>query len=166
VATVLLAAHLTRELDAPLGVLLTSAEELGLAGARAWAAQRRVAGAAAGVALNVDGVDDQGGLTVMAGRGAGAATAAFRDGAAEVGAPLTVRRLVPGILVDAVALAGAGWSAATLSRGTWRTLARIHTAADSLDRLDGTGIAEGARVLATAARRATRAPLPPAGAAA
>ncbi|MDF1506445.1 M28 family peptidase, partial [Roseisolibacter sp. H3M3-2] len=152
VVTVLLTAAATRDLDAPLGVLLTSAEELGLAGARAWAGQRRAAGVAAGVALNVDGVDDAGSCTVMTGRGAGVATAAFQAGAAAAAAPLSVRRLVPGILVDAVALADAGWAAATLSRGTWRTLARIHTAADALDRLDGRGVAEGARVLAAAAR--------------
>jgi len=48
--------------DANLGVLITDAEELGLAGARAWCAEttrRRVP------VLNCDGVDDDGVLTLM-----------------------------------------------------------------------------------------------------
>jgi acetylornithine deacetylase/succinyl-diaminopimelate desuccinylase-like protein len=152
VATVLLAAAHMPDDAGPLGVLLTSAEELGLAGGRAWAAQWRESGRAAGVVLNVDGVDDAGALTVMTGARAPApATAALREAAHRAQAPLTVRRLVPGILVDAVALADAGWAAVTLSRGSWRTLARIHTPRDTVDRLDGRGIAEAATVLARAA---------------
>ena len=152
VATVLLAAAAVPAERGPLGVLLTSAEELGLAGGRAWAAQWRASGRPPGVALNVDGVDDAGALTVMTGaRPPGAVTAALRAGAQATGVALTIRRLVPGILVDAVALADAGWAAVTLSRGTWRTLARIHTAHDRADRLDGRGIAEAATVLAGAA---------------
>jgi len=67
--------------------------------------------------------------------------------------PATSRRLVPGILVDAVALADAGWDAATLSRGNLATLALVHTAADARARLTGEGVADGALVLAAAARR-------------
>ena len=51
----------------------------------------------------------------------------------------------------AVALADAGWDTATLSRGTWGTLARIHRAGDDLHRMTGTGIDEAARVMAAAA---------------
>ena len=153
VATVLLAASAVDAGAGPLGVLLPSAEELGLAGARAWAAQWRDDARAPGVALNVDGVDDAGVLTVMTGaRAPEAATVALGAAARVVGAPLTVRRLVPGILVDAVALADAGWTAITLSRGTWRTLARIHTPHDTVDRLEGRGVAEAATVLARAAQ--------------
>jgi hypothetical protein len=174
VATVLLAAARVPHGAGALGVLLTSAEELGLAGGRAWAAQWGASGRSAGVVLNVDGVDDTGALTVMTGaRVAGAATSALRTSARALGVPLTVRRLVPGILVDAVALADAGWAAVTLSRGTWRTLARIHTPHDTVDRLDGRGIAEAAVVLARAtqalasdmergAAHGDRSPLPPA----
>ena len=43
-----------------VGVLITDAEELALAGATAWARDRR-----AGVALNCDSVDDDGSLVVM-----------------------------------------------------------------------------------------------------
>ncbi|GLC26185.1 M28 family peptidase [Roseisolibacter agri] len=153
VATVLLAAEALRDLPEAPGVLLTSAEELGLAGARAWCAQRHAAGEVAGVALNVDGVDDVGALTAMTGaRVPTALVAALEAAARDAGATLGVRRLVPGILVDAVALADAGWATLTLSRGTWGTLTRIHSPRDSADRLDGTGVAEAARVLAGAAR--------------
>ncbi len=44
--------------DMPIGVVITSAEELGMAGAAAWARGRPV-----GVAINCDGVDDDGGVT-------------------------------------------------------------------------------------------------------
>ncbi|MGZ8411479.1 MAG: M28 family peptidase [Gemmatirosa sp.] len=153
VATVLLAAEALRDLSAAPGVLLTSAEELGLAGARAWTALRRAAGEAPGIALNVDGVDDVGALTVMTGvQAPPAVVAALRAGAETAGLTIAVRRLVPGILVDAVALADAGWATVTLSRGNWGTLARIHTSQDTVDRLHGTGVDEAARVLAAAAR--------------
>jgi hypothetical protein len=157
VATVLLAAEALRDLPASPGVLLTSAEELGLAGARAWTAQRRASGEAPGIALNVDGVDDVGLLRAMTGaRPLGDVVAALRAAARAAGVELDVRRLVPGILVDAVALADAGWATLTLSRGTWGTLTRIHTSHDTVDRLDGTGVAEAARVLAEAARALVR----------
>jgi hypothetical protein len=61
------------------------------------------------------------------------------------------RRLLPGILVDAVALADAGWRAVTVSRGSLATLARIHTAADALPRLRGDGVAAAAALLAALA---------------
>ena len=145
VATVLGAAK--RLEQGPAGVLLTSAEELGLAGARAWAAQR-----APGVALNCDGVDDTGKLVCMrSGRGKGRAAGALASGALACGVPLEVRGLIPGLLVDAVALADAGWDTATLSRGTWVTLARVHRPGDDLGHLTGAGIDEAARVMAAAA---------------
>ena len=59
VAAVLAAAVSVRP-ETMLGVLLPSAEELGLAGARAWARSERP-----GTAINCDGVDDAGELTIM-----------------------------------------------------------------------------------------------------
>ena len=64
---------------------------------------------------------------------------------------LRVIRLIPGILTDHVALAAAGWATVTLSRGSMRTLQRIHTTRDTLATMRGTGIAGAARVLATTA---------------
>jgi acetylornithine deacetylase/succinyl-diaminopimelate desuccinylase-like protein len=146
VSVMLAAEQLSREI--PLGVLLTSAEELGLVGARAWA--RQVAPHAS-VALNCDGVDDAGRLTIIRAPGGDTVAAALMQAAERAGAPARIRGLIPGVLVDAVALADAGWQAATVSRGTVRTLLRIHRAADTPDRLTGTGMAEAATVIATAA---------------
>ncbi len=133
---------------APVGVLLTSAEELALAGAQAWAAAWDAAGRVPGVALNCDGVDDDGPLTLFG----GADAEALRDAARRAAPEARVRGLPPGVLVDAVALAQAGWSALTVSKGTWRTLARVHTPRDTLARLEGRGVPEAAGALARLAR--------------
>jgi len=138
VATVLSAASILPT-DAPVGILITDAEELGLAGARAWCAIRSAA-----IVLNCDGVDDDGELTLMWTR------PRARRVERAFGA-LRVIPLVPGVLVDSLAFSDAGWEAVTLSRGTLRTLRRIHTRHDSLDHLRGDGIAGAARALATAA---------------
>jgi hypothetical protein len=148
VAAVLEAAEL---LDARLavGILITDAEELGLAGARAWAESRR---GTPNVALNCDGVDDQGMLTVMfSGRRPDALIATLARAASREREQLRIIRMIPGVLTDSVALAAAGWTTATLSRGSLRTLRRIHTMADDTTSMHGTGIAVAARVLAGAA---------------
>jgi len=133
--------------EARVGVLITDAEELALAGARAWARGR-----AAGVALNCDSIDDDGQLTVMYTRGK---PQRLVDGvmraAAQAGEPVRVLRLLPGVLTDSVALADAGWETLTLSRGSARTLRRIHTSRDSLAWMSGSGISGAARVLAATA---------------
>jgi acetylornithine deacetylase/succinyl-diaminopimelate desuccinylase-like protein len=148
VATVLTAVARLERRDA-VGVLLTSAEELGLAGARAVA--RRYAPA---FALNCDGVDDRGTLICMrSGRRQSRSVTALVTAAAEANVALTVRGLVPGLLVDAVALHDAGWDCATLSRGSWRTLARVHRPHDDLEHLTGSGIDEAALVMAGAVRQ-------------
>jgi len=146
VATVLVAAEVLA--GVPVGVLLTSGEEHGLAGARAWGAAHPT-----GLALNCDGIDDAGSLVCMRSGSSrrSRAVAACVEGAARCRVELRVRGLVPGLLVDAVALADAGWDAATLSRGSWRTLARVHRPSDDLAHLAGTGIDEAANVMAAAA---------------
>ncbi|HXE59813.1 MAG TPA: M28 family peptidase [Gemmatimonadaceae bacterium] len=128
----------------PLGILLTSAEELGLAGARAWVRGRSRTPAAA---INVDGVDDTGPLTVTY-TGRRPAPLLAQLAAAGGLQPMRISRLVPGILTDAVALTDAGWRAVTVSKGTWRTVARIHTPNDNLGRLRGDGAEAVARWLA------------------
>lgn len=143
VATVLAAVDLLpREL--PLGVVVTDAEELALAGAAAWARDR-----AAGTAINVDSIDDDGDLVAMySGIAPAAIVSALRAAAGSEGERLRVIRLIPGILTDHVPLRAAGWSTLTLSRGTIRTLMRIHTSRDTLSYMDGRGIDGAARVLA------------------
>ena len=146
VATVLLAAERVRP-TVPLGVLLPSAEELGLAGARAFV--RRWARPPGGAtALNCDGIDDEGAMTIMY---SGARPTALADLMERIsGAPLRVQRLPVGMLADSVAFADRGWTSVTVSRGGWATLRRIHTRGDSLRALRGTGLDAAATLLARA----------------
>ena len=133
----------------PIGVLITDAEELSLAGARAWARSQEP-----GVALNCDSVDDDGELTAMFTRRRPVQLLLhLADASAASHESLRVQRLLPGILTDSVALADAGWETVTLSRGTLRTLLRIHTSRDNLSSMRGTGIEGAAHVLARTAAR-------------
>jgi hypothetical protein len=153
VATVLEAAELL-EPGSNVGVLITDAEELALAGALAWVHSRPEF---RGIALNCDGVDDDGLLTVMfSGRRPDALVAAIREVAAREHQELRVMRMIPGVLTDSIAFAGAGCTTATLSRGSLHTLRRVHTMGDSLAVMRGTGIGPTARVLASAAKQLAR----------
>ena len=135
----------------PIGVLFTDGEELALAGARAWCAEQRGRRPAA-VALNCDSVDDQGTLTVMTvGKANAGVVGALKTAARAAGEPLRVMPLLPGVLTDSVAFAAVGWRTVTLSRGTARTLRRIHSRRDTLAFLNGDGIEGAARLLANAA---------------
>jgi hypothetical protein len=146
VATVLLAATRVRP-GVSIGVLLLSAEELGLAGARAWARAWSTQHDA-GVALNCDGVDDHGELTIMyTGTIPTALIETLRGVATDA---LRVSRMPLGMLTDSVALGDRGWSSVTVSRGSVATLRRIHTPADSLASLTGTGLDSTATLLARA----------------
>ena len=129
--------------DRPLGVLITSAEELGLQGARAWASGRS---AATGRAINFDGIDDVGILTCMASRRSELARR-MRSWAGKRAPEMRFRGVLPGIMVDALALGGAGWDAVTISKGNFSTLARIHTAGDSPRRVSGSGVAEAVEMV-------------------
>jgi hypothetical protein len=147
VAAILAAASLSRQL--PLGVLITDAEELGLAGARAWCAG--ATGPRVPV-VNCDSVDDRGALCLMWTRPRAAGLEALvRDAAEMTRDPLRVIPLIPGVLVDGLAFSDAGWEVVTLSRGSVDTLRRIHTRRDDLAHLRGDGIDRMARVLARAA---------------
>jgi hypothetical protein len=143
VATVLAAAE--DAASTSFGICLTSAEELGLAGALAWV---RRGGRVPGVAINCDTVDDVGVTTCMySGRRPDALVRSVLAAAARAGAVIRAHRLLPGVLTDGVALADAGWDVVTLSKGSARTLARIHTPGDRADHLTGTGMDEVARVI-------------------
>lgn len=131
-----------------VGVIITDAEELGLAGARAWARGR-----APDTVLNCDGVDDSGRIAVMY---PGARPARLLDAVGrasrESGVEHEPLRMILGILTDSVAFADAGMSSVTFSRGSVRSLLRVHRRADSLARLRGTGIADTAALIAATAR--------------
>jgi hypothetical protein len=148
VAATILAPHSP---NAPhdLGILITSGEELGLAGARAWAksasADFRI--------LNCDTVDDAGGWHCMyTGLVPQAITRIAPRTAAGLGLRLRVGRLIPGILADNMAFADRGIHAITISRGNLHTLARIHTRRDTSNALTGTGAAEASLLLGALAK--------------
>ena len=125
------------------GVLITDAEELALAGARAW-----VDGRGAGIAINCDTIDDDGRLVVMRyGASGDLARRALIAARAEESRAMIIPPL-PGVLTDSEAFEAAKWRTVTLSRGNLRTLNRIHTVRDNLHVLRGTGIPAAARVLA------------------
>jgi len=152
VATLLEAVQSSKQ-DSSIGVLLSSAEELGLAGARAWGRARH-GRAEQGVAINCDGVDDRGALTIMySGMPSLEIIGAIRDAADE---PTRVRRMPLGLLLDSVALTEAGWRSVTVSRGSLASLRRVHTREDSLAHLRGDGISRTASVLARAAEALAR----------
>jgi hypothetical protein len=128
----------------PIGVLITSAEELGLAGARAW-----VVGKPPGVAINIDSIDDSGPIICMVARtDRSRFSHPVGQAARASGVPVALRGIIPGILVDAVAFSSARWPSLTVSRGTLRSLARIHTARDDLHHMTGTGIGTTAQFVA------------------
>ncbi|CAN5186625.1 hypothetical protein BH09GEM1_BH09GEM1_21430 [soil metagenome] len=146
VATVLGAAALVSS-NTAMGVMLPSAEELGLVGARAWARQR-----SRGVALNCDGVDDGGTLVIMYNQPTPSRLLAVVQDAARAAhvAPVRTRRMPLGLLTDSTAFASEGWEAVTVSHGSLATLRRVHSSSDSLDNLRGTSIGTVADVLARA----------------
>jgi hypothetical protein len=151
VATVIAAAQQLQDVRG-VGVLITDAEELGLAGARAW----RHDGDAVTV-LNCDGVDDAGPVNVLyTGARPRRVLAAAAAASRQTGVPHLARRIPLGILMDSVAFTDAGMESVSFSRGTWRSLARVHSASDDLQHLAGAGIAGTATLMAETARKLLR----------
>ncbi|HKR09235.1 MAG TPA: M28 family peptidase [Gemmatimonadaceae bacterium] len=144
VAAVLLAAQ-SPDSSETLGVLITSGEELGLAGASAWAANAE----ATLVILNCDTIDEAGRFRCMYSyREPVRVTIAAERQAKRLGMELKIGRLIPGIMADSMVFANrVSWSAITLSRGTLGTLARIHTRRDNSSVLSGNGAAQASVLL-------------------
>lgn len=142
VVSVLLAARELKSRE-DLGVIVTSGEELVLAGARAYAA----AHPEPAIALNCDTIDDAGRFLCMRRGDRRDASRAIRRGSKRLGLRVRVKPVIPGLLADNLAFSDAGWDAITLSRGNIATLARVHTSSDNLERMSGTGIANAARLL-------------------
>jgi hypothetical protein len=114
--------------DAPLGILITGAEEFGLVGARVFARTWELAPGSEFV--NVDTVDQEGRLYVVSHNESGQRLAvAMEIALSGLGLPIRRRRLPLGIFVDSAPLARIA-PAVTVGRLTWRTLKCIHTAAD------------------------------------
>ena len=132
-----------------LGVLITSGEELGLAGARAWAATADTGM----LVVNCDTVDDAGGWRCMYSSAKPARIArAVETIAPKVGLKVAIGRLIPGILADSMAFADRGVESVTISRGNLSTLARIHTRRDNSSALGGSGVADGGALLSSLAK--------------
>jgi acetylornithine deacetylase/succinyl-diaminopimelate desuccinylase-like protein len=148
VAAVLLAADALSSVR-DLGVVVTSGEELGLAGARVWAAKARTGI----VALNCDTVDDKGGWRLMY---TGAIPRRIKVAAEAISSSSVPRvvmgRMIPGILADSMAFADLGIESVTVTRGTISTLARIHTRGDNSNAFTGGGVAEASVLLAALTR--------------
>jgi len=152
VAAVLLAAQ-SDSAPRDLGILITSGEELGLAGARAWLTAHAPASAEPGLrVLNCDTVDDAGEWRCMYTGAKPRIAAAAETIAGALGVRLPMRRLIPGILADSMAFADLGIEAVTLSRGTLATLARIHTRRDTSNAFGGSGVAEASALLSALAK--------------
>jgi hypothetical protein len=132
-----------------LGVIITSAEELGLAGARAWCGSAQLKD----FILNCDTVDDVGDWRAMY---TTARPKRLGDAAEGVAARLALRlrvgRLIPGILADSIPFSDRGIEAVTISRGTFGTLARIHTRRDFSTMMTGKGAAEASVLLSALAK--------------
>jgi Zn-dependent M28 family amino/carboxypeptidase len=152
-----------------LGVVITSGEELGLAGARAWAlsalpsaaAQLSALQSSAGklsakpeiAILNCDTVDEAGRWRCMyTGTRPNRILTAVETIAGQLGVRVSVGRLIPGILADSMVFADRGLKAVTVARGTLKTLARIHTRRDNSNTLTGNGAAEASAILSALAK--------------
>jgi hypothetical protein len=146
VAAVLIAAGLIPR-DRNVGIVLTTGEELGLAGARAFVGART----AKAIAINCDTIDNSGKFIAMLHRRGDSHATRMSEIASTLGEKVKVRPLIRGILTDGVAFGQAGWDSWTLSRGNIGTLALVHTSRDRPERIVGTGIAIAARILAATA---------------
>jgi hypothetical protein len=141
VASIILAAgHIDRSKN--VGVVITSGEELGLAGARHFAATE-LGGKAA---INCDTIDDNGFFYCMA---SGKRSQRLDDAIDRASkGSLRLRPMIPGIIADNVAFSANGWESFTLSHGNIGTLGYVHTSRDMPDRLKGTGIAQASSLIA------------------
>lgn len=136
--------------------LITDAEELGLAGARAAAGHLP---AVYGV-INMDGLDDGGSFYVferfgiLRKRGLAPHLAVALLQAAEAAGERIERRDLPfGIPVDHVPIVKAGTAAVTLMRGTLHSLRRVHSARDDLEHLRGDGVTRAVDLVCGALQR-------------
>jgi len=143
VISVLLAVR-ALQLRANLGVIVTTGEELALVGARAFVRTQT----ARGIAINCDTIDDNGRFRCMIRGGPSVAVASMLRAAERLGFDVPVTSILPGILTDGIAFSDTGWDCLTLSHGNIATLLRVHTSRDVRERLDGTGIAKAARLIA------------------
>ena len=146
-----------RERDAgDVAFLITDAEELGLAGARAAASSLPTV---FGV-INMDGLDDDGTFYVMERFGvirkkglAPHIAAALLQEAEAMNEPADRRDIPFGIPVDHIPIVNAGTPALTIMRGSLRSLRRVHRPNDDLAHLTGVGVSRTVELVSGALKR-------------
>ncbi|MDX2192640.1 MAG: M28 family peptidase [Gemmatimonadales bacterium] len=120
-----------RDAGPETGLVVTGAEEFGLVGARLLA-RRHPARFRGAEVINLDTLDDDGPLSLLAhDRRGGAYARALAPSLASLGLPVRFPLLPPGVLVDSVPFARAGATAVTVARVTWQTLRIVHTPRDT-----------------------------------
>jgi hypothetical protein len=129
-----------------VGVIFPDAEEFGLVGARALAAERATLFADACV-INLDGLDDAGRPIALLHKPGRISTA--------VAAALGARRArwLP-VIVDGLALAAVAAECCTILKGNWRTMRIVHRPEDTAARVR----LDGAAAVAAGLARVLRAP--------
>jgi Zn-dependent M28 family amino/carboxypeptidase len=129
------------------GVIITSAEEFGLVGARILAQQMPEMVRGKDV-INFDTIDDRGDVALVAHDAPGEALAGeLLPSLGGIAPRVRCRHLPLGIFVDSYPLARAGARAVTIGRLDWGTLRLIHTPRDTRKGLDfRTALAVGERI--------------------
>jgi len=134
-----------------VGILITGAEELAMAGARQWVRD----GACGRLFVNFDGVDGRGRYVLSVHRGASPGSARtlasrLRDTLGREDARI-VKYITFGMFVDGMILAKAGLAGVTVQRGTFAGTAGVaHTPRDVASRVDIEGALRAGRAAASA----------------
>ena len=131
-----------------VGIVITGAEELAMAGAREWVKRGR----SGNVFFNFDGLDSRGKYVVWTHGGTvpGAArsiASALREELSETEKGL-LRVLKLGLFVDGMVLGSAGAAGVTVQRGNLRTLLVAHRPSDTKERMDLSGAVEAGEAAA------------------
>ena len=139
--------------SADVAYMITDAEELGLAGARAISRQMP---AVFGV-INIDGIDDHGDFQIAEDFGwpkrmgkSPHLAAALLGAAAALELPAHRRSVPFGIMLDHIPIVQAGTPALTLMRGTLASLRRVHRPIDDLSHMSGQGVARAVELVSAA----------------
>jgi len=126
--------------DAPVGVIFTDAEELGLLGARALVRERPQLLAGTTV-INFDGIDDRGSVRVLRHK-----TGPVGQAIAQALGTKT-RGFFP-VIVDGRVLAHGAGECVTIMKGDWHTAAVVHRPGDVPERLTLEGVNQVASAVA------------------